>query len=41
MDHFHVALLAGKALDECRRRGQHAIRGHRGRTGLWRARQMK
>jgi len=29
-----VALLAGKALDECRRRGHQAIRGHRGRTGL-------
>lgn len=33
MDPFHVALLAGKALDECRRRVQQAIHGHRGRTG--------
>ena len=30
MDPFHVALLAGKALDECRRRVQQAIHGHRG-----------
>ncbi|ALV41676.1 hypothetical protein AU252_22910 (plasmid) [Pseudarthrobacter sulfonivorans] len=34
LDPFHVARLAGKALDECRRRGQQAIHGHRGRTGL-------
>jgi hypothetical protein len=32
MDPFQLALLAGKALDECRRRVQHAIYGHRGRT---------
>lgn len=31
MDPFHVARLAGDALDECRRRVQQAIHGHRGR----------
>jgi hypothetical protein len=33
MDPFHVVRLAGDALDECRRRIQHDIRGHRGRKG--------
>ena len=31
MDPFHVVRLAGDALDQCRRRVQHAIHGHRGR----------
>ena len=31
MDPFHVVRLAGDALDECRRRIQQAIHGHRGR----------
>jgi transposase len=31
MDPFHVVRLAGDALDECRRRVQQAIHGHRGR----------
>jgi transposase len=31
MDPFHVIRLAGDALDECRRRVQQAIHGHRGR----------
>jgi transposase len=31
MDPFHVTRLAGEALDECRRRVQQAIHGHRGR----------
>lgn len=30
MDPFHVTRLAGEALDECRRRVQQAIHGHRG-----------
>ena len=30
MDPFHVVRLAGDALDQCRRRVQHAIHGHRG-----------
>jgi transposase len=30
MDPFHVARLAGDALDRCRRRVQQAIHGHRG-----------
>jgi transposase len=30
MDPFHVVRLAGDALDECRRRVQQAIHGHRG-----------
>ena len=33
MDPFHVVRLAGEALDQCRRRVQQAICGHRGRTG--------
>ena len=33
MDPFHVVRLAGDALDECRRRVQQVIHGHRGRTG--------
>ncbi|MFT4217982.1 MAG: transposase [Micropruina sp.] len=32
LDPFHVVRLAGDALDECRRRIQQAIQGHRGRT---------
>lgn len=33
MDPFHVTRLAGEALDECRRRVQLAIHGHRGMKG--------
>ena len=33
MDPFHVVRLAGDALDECRRRVQQELHGHRGRTG--------
>ena len=33
MDPFHVTRLAGEALEECRRRVQQAIHGHRGRKG--------
>jgi len=33
MDPFHVVRLAGDALDQCRRRVQQAIWGHRGRAG--------
>jgi transposase len=33
MDPFHVVRLAGQALEECRRRVQQALHGHRGRTG--------
>jgi transposase len=33
MDPFHVAALAGDALDRCRQRVQQDTRGHRGRTG--------
>jgi hypothetical protein len=33
MDPFHVVRLAGEALDQCRRRVQQAIHGHRGRMG--------
>ena len=33
MDPFHVTRLAGEALDECRRRVQQAIHGHRGMKG--------
>ncbi|GAA1121258.1 hypothetical protein GCM10009605_61500 [Nocardiopsis composta] len=33
LDPFHVVRLAGDALDQCRRRVQQAIHGHRGRTG--------
>src|SRR5690606_25906827 len=41
MDPFHVARLAGEALDECRRRVQQDTCGHRGRNGdpLYAARQ--
>ena len=40
MDPFHVVRLAGEALDQCRRRVQQAIHGHRGRSAdpLYRAR---
>jgi len=40
MDPFHVIRLAGDALDQCRRRVQQAVHGHRGRTcdPLYRAR---
>lgn len=33
MDPFHVVKLAGDALDQCRRRLQQALHGHRGRAG--------
>jgi len=33
MDRFHVVRLTGDALDQCRRRVQQAICGHRGRKG--------
>ena len=33
MDPFHVARLAAQAMDECRRRVQQAIHGHRGMKG--------
>ena len=33
MDPFHAVRLAGDAMDECRRRVQQAIHGHRGRAG--------
>jgi transposase len=33
MDPLHVVRLAGDALDQCRRRVQQTIHGHRGRTG--------
>ena len=32
MDPFHVVRLAGDALDNCRRRVQQALHGHRGRV---------
>jgi transposase len=40
MDPFHVARLAGDALDRCRRRIQQDLHGHRGRAGdpLYKAR---
>jgi transposase len=40
MDPFHVARLAGEALDQCRRRVQQELHGHRGRKDdpLYRAR---
>jgi transposase len=40
MDPFHVVQLAGHALDQCRRRVQQQLHGHRGRAGdpLYRAR---
>ena len=33
MDPFHAVRLAGDAMDDCRRRVQQAIHGHRGHTG--------
>jgi len=33
MDPFHVVRLAGEAVDECRRRRQQELHGHRGRDG--------
>ena len=33
MDPFHVVRLAGDALDQCRRRVQQELHGHRGRKG--------
>jgi len=33
MDPFHLVRLAGDALDQCRRRVQQNLHGHRGRTG--------
>ena len=33
LDPFHVVRLAGDALDQCRRRVQQAIHGHRGMKG--------
>ena len=33
LDPFHVVRLAGDALDECRRRVQQDLHGHRGRAG--------
>ena len=33
MDPFHVVRLAGDALDNCRRRVQQDLHGHRGRSG--------
>ena len=33
MDPFHVVRLAGDALDQCRRRVQQNLHGHRGRSG--------
>ena len=33
MDPFHVVRLCGEALDQCRRRFQQIIHGHRGRSG--------
>ena len=40
LDPFHAVRLAGDALDECRRRVQQQLHGHRGRAGdpLYRAR---
>ena len=40
MDPFHVVRLAGDALDQCRRRVQQELHGHRGRKDdpLYRAR---
>jgi transposase len=42
MDPFHVVRLAGDALDQCRRRVQQRLHGHRGRKDdpLYRARRM-
>jgi len=33
LDPFHVVRLAGEALDQCRRRVQQTLHGHRGRSG--------
>jgi transposase len=33
MDPLHVVRLAGDGLDECRRRVQRDLHGHRGRSG--------
>jgi transposase len=33
MDPFHAVRLAGDAMDDCRRRVQHHLHGHRGRNG--------
>ena len=33
MDPFHVVRLCGEAMDQCRRRVQQIIHGHRGRSG--------
>ena len=33
LDPFHVVRLAGEALDQCRRRVQQHLHGHRGRSG--------
>ncbi len=42
MDPFHVVRLAGDALDQCRRRTQQDLHGHRGRAAdpLYRARRL-
>ena len=42
MDPFHVVRLAGDALDQCRRRVQQSLHGHRGRRDdpLYRARRL-
>lgn len=42
LDPFHVVRLAGDALDQCRRRVQQTLHGHRGRASdpLYRARRM-
>ncbi len=42
LDPFHVVRLAGETLDQCRRRVQQTLHGHRGRAGdpLYRARRM-
>ena len=42
LDPFHVVRLAGDALDQCRRRVQQTLHGHRGRAAdpLYRARRM-
>lgn len=33
MDPFHVVRPAGDAMEQCRRRVQQTLHGHRGRTG--------
>lgn len=42
MDPFHVVRLVGEAVDECRRRVQQELHGHRGRAGdpLFKARRI-